>query len=77
MVVMLVVACGTKHDAYVTKVLFLERYTFTINIESRQLRTTFGWPEGHGLGSSEGDDGCSVLQGCETNGEMIFASSNR
>jgi hypothetical protein len=27
-----------------------------INVESRPLsRITFGWPEGHGLGSSEGD----------------------
>ena len=31
-----------------------------INVESRPLRIKFGWPEGHGLGLSEGDDDHSV-----------------
>jgi hypothetical protein len=50
-----------------------------INVDSRPLsRTTFGWLEGHGLGSSEGDDGCSNSQESlgETNRDTNFTSSN-
>jgi len=39
------------------KFSFLKDTSCMINVESRpSLGTTFGWPEGHGLGSSEGDD---------------------
>jgi hypothetical protein len=44
----------------VQKFSFLKDTLCTINVESQPLRTTFGWPEGYGLGSSEGDDGHSV-----------------
>jgi hypothetical protein len=50
-----------------------------INVESRpSSRIIFGWLEGHGLGSSEGDDGLSVsLESLgEMNGEMYFSFSN-
>ena len=60
MVGILIVARSTKHDVHGTKVFFLKDTTCTINAESRPLRMTFGWPEGHGLGSSEGDDDCLV-----------------
>jgi hypothetical protein len=49
------------------------------NVDSQSLsRTTFGWPEGHDLGSSEGDGVRSVSQASlsEMNGDMNFASSN-
>jgi hypothetical protein len=50
-----------------------------INIESRPpSRITFGWLEGHGLGSSKVGNRCLVSQGNldEMNGDMNFASSN-
>ena len=51
------------------KFSFLMDLSCRINVELRlSLRTTFGWPEGHGLGSSEGDG--------ETNGVANFTSSN-
>ena len=48
--------------------------------DSRPLsRIVFCWPEGHGLGTSEGDGGCFVSQesSCEMNGDTNFTSSNR
>jgi hypothetical protein len=59
------------------KFSFLKDTSCTINVESCPLRTTFGWPEGHGLDLSEGDDDHSVSLGTlgETNGKMNFASS--
>jgi hypothetical protein len=56
MVVMLVVARGTKMMSMAQKFSFLKDTSCTINVESRPLKTTFGWPEGHGLGLSEGDN---------------------
>jgi hypothetical protein len=50
-----------------------------INVGSRSLlRITFGWPEGHDLGSREGDGICFVSQASlgEMNGDMHFTSSN-
>jgi hypothetical protein len=55
-------------------------FSCRINVESRSLlRTTFGWPKEHGLGSSEDAKGRSISQRklCEMNGAMNFASSNR
>ena len=49
------------------------------SVESRPLlRMTIGWPEGHCLSLSEGDDGRSVSQGSlgEMNEDMNFTSSN-
>ena len=60
------------------KFSFLRDISCKINVESRpSSRTMFGWPEGHGLSSSEGDDGRSDSQGCEMNGEIDFTSSTR
>ena len=59
-----------------------QNVSWRTNVESRPLSRTMFWqPEGHDLGSSEGDK-CFVSQGCkgslgETNGDMNFASSNR
>ena len=50
-----------------------------IMADSRPLsRIVFCWPEGHGLGTSEGDGGCFVSQesSCEINGDMNFTSLN-
>jgi len=50
-----------------------------ISVDSQSLsRTTFGWPEGHDLGSSKGDGICSTSQESlgEMNGDMNFASLN-
>ena len=48
---------------------FLRDLSCRINVGFRQSSTAmFGWPEGHGLGSSEGDG--------ETNGVMNFTSLN-
>ena len=61
------------------KFSFLRDISCKINVESRpSSRTMFGWPERHGLGSSEGGDECSVSHesSCETNGHMNFTSSN-
>ena len=67
MVGILVVARGTKHDAMAHKFSFLKDTSCTINVECRPLsRTMFGWPEGHGLCSSEGDG--------EMNGVTNFTS---
>ena len=60
---------------------FLRDVSCMTNVESGPLsRTTFWWPEGHGFGSSEGGDSCSVSQGCEgslgeMNGDTNFTSS--
>ena len=62
------------------KFSFLGDLSCRINVESRpQSRTTLGWPEGHGLRSSEVGDGCLVsLESLgEMNGEMNFTSSDR
>ena len=61
------------------KFSFLRDKSCRINVESRpSSRTTFRWPEGHGLGSSEGGDEHSISHesSCETNGDMNFTSSN-
>ena len=48
---------------------FLMDLSCRINVEFQLLlRTTFGWPAGHGLGLSEGDG--------EMNGVTNFTSSN-
>ena len=48
---------------------FLMDLSCRINVEFRLLlRTMFGWPKGHGLGSSEGDG--------EMNRVTNFTSSN-
>ena len=61
------------------KFSFLRDKSCRINVESQPSpRTTFGWPEGHGLGSSEGGDEHSISQesSCETNGDMNFTFLN-
>jgi hypothetical protein len=50
-----------------------------INVEYQpSSRIIFGWPEGHGLGSSEGDDGrlVSLESLGEMNREMYFTFLN-
>ena len=55
---------GVFEKSMALNVLFSKDMSCKIKVESRPLsRTTFGWPEGHVFGSSEGDDGSSVSQG--------------
>ena len=58
-------ACGTKQNVHDIEVFVLKKYM----VECRTLlRMRFGWPEGHCLSSSKGDDG--------TNGVTDFTSSD-
>ena len=57
----LVSRVGALEMSMAQKFLFSRDISCKISVESRPLsRTTSRWPEGHGLGSSEGDDDHSV-----------------
>ena len=60
MVLFLIGARGTKQRVHGTRFLFLRDLSCRINVGFQPSSTTkFGWPKGHGLDSSESDDGHS------------------